>query len=216
MRITLTIAGVALGALLSPLASHAAIITGEFWDADTAINSLADADAVIASGSATATFLSSGIDYPGGADSIVADTTTLADFLGADAATLSGSGGTDLERSVFRFSGMVELMNIDQMFSVGSDDGFRLSIGGSEVSAFDGKRSFGTTDLQANLGSGLVSFELVYFENRVETGVLFTIDDEVVTPDITPIPLPASGWAGLLALLGLGVFWRRRSARAAS
>jgi hypothetical protein len=177
--------------LASPLS--AATIMGEFWDASASLSDLADADAVIAAGPATATFDVSALDYPSGPDSVVVDTTTLSSCLGSDAGSLdpASAGALDMTYSVFRFTGMLDLLPGDQEFSVGSDDGFRLTIDGSVVSDLDGLRPYATTVVDADPGTGLVPFVLVYFENEGVTGVEFAIDGTIVAPFNTAVPIPA-------------------------
>ena len=213
MRKFLLCSGLAMGLGLAPIAASAATILGEFWDASSRIATLDDALDIIATGPATATFDSSGIDYPDGDTNIIPDATTLADFLGSDAASLSGAQDTTMEQSVFRFTGFLSLDDADTLFSVGSDDGFQLTIDGDVISSFTRLRSFGVTETTANLGAGIFAFELIYWENLVETGVEFEINGETVTGVSVPtvVPLPASGLALLAGLAGFGVMRLRRA-----
>ncbi len=193
--------------------ASAANITGEFWDVAVPVESLNEALAYVARTPPTATFDSSGIDYPVGAPVTLPDSTSLATFLGADAASLSGDGNATLEESVFRFSGFVAISTPTSTVTVGSDDGFQLTIGGFEISSFQSERAFNRTSVSANLGTGILPFDLVSFENQGVTGIEFEIDGETVTgvpdpatgptSDPTLVPLPASG---LALLIGLGLF----------
>ena len=207
----LAAAALALG--LTTVSAQAATFFGEFWDASTPVSNIAAADAIIAGGDATATFTTEAIDFPQGSNNTVADATSLTDFLGSAAASLAGPAGvgsTTLEDSVFRFTGMIDLVAGDQDFTVGSDDGFRLSIGGLEI-GFDNQRSFGNTTTTADAGSGPTSFELIYFERGGVTGVEFFIDGTLASP--SAVPLPAGLQLMVLGLGALGFVARRRHRR---
>jgi hypothetical protein len=153
-------------------------LAGTFWDSpdDQDLSNLATADTV-SSGAVTATFLATTIDYPDGATDSVSTDTLVKDFLGVDAATLSPSAAGDLTilRSVLKFTGFIEILAVDDIdastpeielgFSVGSDDGFRLRIGGVLVSQFDGLRGFSFTSETAVFAApGLYAIDLLYFE----------------------------------------------------
>lgn len=196
----------------------AATFQGEFWDATTAVGKLEDADAIIAGGPADATFDSTGIDYPQGTDTTTNDSTSLSDFLGTDAGSLLGTDGigdTDLTDSVFRFTGFLDLLAGEQLFSVSSDDGFRLTIGGMVISSAEA-RAFSTTSVNVDAGSGITAFELIYFERSVVTGVNFSIDGVLAAPAdmVSTVPLPAGLPLALVALTALGLAARRSKAQA--
>ncbi|MDG3002761.1 PEP-CTERM sorting domain-containing protein [Paludisphaera mucosa] len=161
-------------------------LDGAFYNGggSTYLTSLAMADAIIAAGRPTATFLSTSVDYPRGATTSVTDATTLGEFLGPDAASLSGGGASLLSTSVFHFTGYLKITgdldqvagnsSIDVNFAVASDDGFRLSIGGVEVIRYDGVRSFAASGALASFQvAGLYAVDLVYYENQGSTGVEF-------------------------------------------
>jgi len=185
--------------LLPVAAAQAATFAGSFWDADRSFGNIGDAAAYIAANDATATFQSSGIDYPNAGGSITSDT-TLAEFLGADAATLSGNGDSNLRTSVFRFSGSLGLTGM-QTISVGSDDGFVLKFDGVEVLGFSTPRPFRYSEGSFDVTDVKV-FELTYYENYGNTGVEFRIGGEVVNPSMAPAPVPVPA---ALPLLGAGI-----------
>ena len=199
-------------------AAFAATFQGEFWDAATPVGKLEDADAIIAGGDPNGIFDSTGIDYPQLGDVVSDDATSLADFLGSDADSLAGDVGIEdatLTDSVFRFTGFLDLLAGEQLFSVGSDDGFRLTIGGVVISSAEA-RSFSTTDVVVDAGVGITAFELIYFERTVVTGVNFSIDGVLAAPadPVAAVPLPA-GLPLILAALGTLGLAARRSNRAA-
>lgn len=215
MDISNKIAGAAFALTLLPGATIAATSTttfnGEFWDASAALFSIGDALAVIDAGSATGTFDSTAIDYPNGAADVISNSTSLSTFLGVDAASLVGTDATSLTRSVFRFTGFLDLAAGDQLFSVGSDDGFRLTIDGVEISAAS-NRSFSFSDATTDAGTGITAFELIYWENAVVTGVEFYVDGALAVAAGAPpatVPLPAGFPLALLGLGALGLVTRR-------
>jgi hypothetical protein len=204
---------VILGVAIAAAPATAATFHGEFWDASTAITNLTQADAIIAAGPATATFESTRIDYPAGSGLTIGSGSSLATFLGADAATLSGSSTVAVTRSVFRFTGFLDILGGNTIFRVSSDDGFRLKVGGVQISSFNGTRSFGATSVTRNLASGLTPFELVYFENAGQAGIEFRVNGALAVP--SAVSLPASLGLLMASILGLGVVARKRRTVAA-
>ena len=210
-RLTAALAG---AAAMFGTASAATLVsvTGSFYDAGT---DFADVDAAIAfadANAADATFDVTAIDYPrGDLGSLTSATTTLAAFLGDDAASLVGDGSATLEQSVFVFSGQIRLDGTEETFTVGSDDGFRLLIGGQLISENVPPRGFEFTNATPGLAAGLYTFTLVYFENQVFTGVEFRVDGDVVMAG-APVPLPAGAVLLLTGIGGLAAA-RRRATR---
>lgn len=186
----------------------AATFTGEFWNANAGFNSINQAIAFTQNNAVTATFESTGIDYPNGGTNNVSSTSTLASFLGADAASIVGNGNATVETSVFRFTGFVDLEPGTQQFIVGSDDGFRLTINNTLVSQQSRPRGFGNTTRNRNPGSGIVPFELFFYENFGNTGLEVFIDGQIA--QASPVPIPAGLPLLLSAFAALGLLkWRR-------
>lgn len=194
-------AGAAMLAALGASASAATLVnvTGKYFRTSELIRNLADADAV-ATTAPLATFNVTAIDYPN-AGAILGNSSSLAQFLGVDAASIVGPGADTLSMSVFVFEGFLDLgAQAVRRFSVGSDDGFRLTLDGNVISQFDGERTFDLTEVALASGGSMVPFTLIFFENWGEIGLEFRINDRIVS--VNPVPLPA---APLLMLTGLGV-----------
>ncbi|MEM8790011.1 MAG: VPLPA-CTERM sorting domain-containing protein [Pseudomonadota bacterium] len=184
---------------------------GEYYDSSSSLNSIAGARAVIsASGSTpTAEFDAFAIDYPAGAEDISSGT-VLSAFLGPNGSITSGSDNA-LATSVILINGTLDLAPGTYSFSVGSDDGFELSFGGSVISSFDANRAFNTTTQSVTIEAGdNQDFELLFWENLGFTGLLFEIDGNVVDQSIAAVPLPA-GLPLLLAGIGGIALFRRRT-----
>lgn len=197
----------------SACGASAATIQATFWDAPGTFGTVDDAIAYAQANAATATFDSTLVDYPGQGDTVRSGRTTLADFLGPDAASLSGAHNTRLNTSVFHFTADLYLFPGNYQITVGSDDGYRLTFDDVLVSERVRPRAFRPTTLALEV-AGPVTFDLWYFENRGKTGVVFTIDGEVVSSQgLVPVSLPGSMplMAGGLLLAGLIGGLTRRS-----
>lgn len=192
-----------------PSMSHAATFQGEFWDLSAPNFSINQALNAISGVAPTATFLSTAIDYPNGNQNVQRSNLTLAQFLGGDAASIVGNGTAAITTSVFRFTGLVNLVPGTQNFALGSDDGFRLTLNNTVVTEQNTPRGFRFTTIDSDVGSGIVPFELIFYENFGNTGVEFFIDNVLAVP--APVPLPATLPLGLAALSVFGFMgWRRR------
>lgn len=203
--------------ILSAGASYASSFNGSYWNA-TSFNSIDQVYSYIETNEATATFDSTTIDYPGAAGSI-SDATTLQEFLGAtgDGLSLSGAFNNRLEKSVFTFSGILNLNGL-QSIKVGSDDGFGLKLDGVEVLRHSAPRAFGYTS-GSHTFTGSTAFELIYYENYGYTGVEFQINDQIVSSAMSvgntavpSVPLPAGLPLMAGALAGFGLL-RARAAK---
>lgn len=187
-------------------------VTGEVWNGTATLNNLGDADTLIASDVADATWDVSAIDYANGdSANSISSNSSLSNFLGVDAASLTGTNLPDLNNTAFRFTGMINIDAGDNTWSVGSDDGFRLKIGGNVIGSFNGTRGFRTSSGSLSLTPGLYTFELVFFERTGRTGVEFKTNDLISEASAVPVPGAALLMGGVLAA---GVARKRRAGKA--
>ncbi|GAA4649511.1 hypothetical protein GCM10023116_17850 [Kistimonas scapharcae] len=114
---------------------------------------------------------------------------TLSDFLGVeDSHTLFGNPDAHLHTMAFRFSGYIDLKAGDHHFSVGSDDGFVLRVGGRDISRYDGNRPYsrdnkGSGDFHVDR-DGLYPVELIYWENGGKAKLDVELEGQSINPDI--------------------------------
>ncbi|PWR03103.1 hypothetical protein DKT77_07735 [Meridianimarinicoccus roseus] len=203
--------------LCSPVGAVASTVTGMYWKSNAEFFHVNEAIGFANNNadSPTATFTSSGIDYPNGKKTLTSSS-TLTDFLGVDAATIKGDGSSQLATSVFYFTGMLNLFG-SKTLKVGSDDGFVLALDGTNVMWQATNRAFGYTSTSYDF-TGQTRFSLLYYENKGNTGVEFSIDDWIVGRDPQPskVPIPAALPAlatGLAGLILLNLRARRTAAR---
>jgi len=185
-------------------AASAASFNGSFWDAPAnSFANITDAIAFTVGKTPDASFSSTSIAYGDGPGFGIG---TLADFLNADAGSVVGDGSVNFQESVLRLTGFSFLTTGDDI-TVNSDDGFLLSIGGSEFSRFEGLRGPGGSTTDTFTGpTGRYAVDLWYFEGAPTQARL----EANLVP--AAIPLPAGGLLLLSALAGGGVVARRRRA----
>jgi len=90
--------------------------------------------------------------------------TTLAEFLGDDAASLSGDGAVEFGPTGLSLSGYIFIPEGTHEISVSSDDGFLLNVGGVNFSSFLGGRGTDETPRVAEFEGGLYEIDLLYFD----------------------------------------------------
>lgn len=211
-------ASIATAALLTflPFSAQAASFVGQFWDSPTGFGTVDQAIAYADNNAVTGTFTSTTIDYPNGSTGSMSDYTSITTFLGVDGLSYSGVVPSNLKTSVIRISGTFVPGAGSKTYSVGSDDGFALTVGGTEISRYSNPRGFRYTNVNHDAGSGPVDFVLTYYENYGYTGLHFKIDGQTVTnaiaaPSSTPAPVPVPAALPLLAgaLGALGIARRR-------
>jgi hypothetical protein len=190
---------------------------------NAAVNTTADAFATIAVTPADFTFTAANIDYPNGDGFSVVNPTGLGFFLGTDGASLSGFQDEDVAGTILLLRGFIAIAEARTVsFAVNSDDGFRLTIGGVQISEFPGDRgpdfTFGDATFSA---AGLYPIELAYYANNAGLSGLTFYSTLGGGSTVGPAPqgytlvpagilyaVPSPGAAGL-ALLGLSLAARR-------
>lgn len=118
-----------------------------------------------------ASFTATEIAYGGNKSS-----TTLAQFLGEDADTITGDGSIEMGPSGLALSGYIYIPPGVHEIAITSDDGFSLSIGGQPFSAFNGGRSADETARVAEFDGGLYEIELLYFDGGGAQSLTMSID----------------------------------------
>lgn len=148
-------------------------LRGAVYVPGTAINSLADFQAILDSGAdPDLTFTATEIAY--GAKS---SNTTVAEFLDHDAGSLSGDGTAfEMGPSGITLSGYVYIPPGAHVISVFSDDGFNLSLGGVDFSAADGITNGQASSRLAEFDGGLYAVELTYYDAKNAMSLAFAID----------------------------------------
>ncbi|MEM7566924.1 MAG: PA14 domain-containing protein [Pseudomonadota bacterium] len=142
-------------------------LEGRIYNAASDIPNIPAAEAFAASNPTFATFTATTLDYPQGVVSAVGD---LANFLGADAASLSDPalGSTAMQNMVFVIEGYLDVpAGASHSFAVRSDDGFRLQVNGNTEIEFLNPRGPGTTSTAGagvTLTEGLHHIRLTYWE----------------------------------------------------
>jgi Ca2+-binding RTX toxin-like protein len=91
--------------------------------------------------------------------------TTVAEFLGDDAASIDGEGGAlEFGPSALTLSGYIYIPPGVHEIEVVSDDGFRLELGGMDFMEFEGTRATDATARVAEFEGGLYEIDLLYFD----------------------------------------------------
>ncbi|NIY85419.1 Ig-like domain-containing protein, partial [Vibrio hepatarius] len=150
--------------------SHSNGLTGKFfaYDQNTGdygnIDSVADAEAIIGSGSPDLTFVSTDLDYRLGS-SLTTDA-NVAEFLGDDAASISGQIPTGTTDGIFQMTGAIYLEAGSFALRVNADDGYMIKIDGNVVAVFDGNQSAHERvgDVFDIDSSGYHTIEIVYWD----------------------------------------------------
>jgi len=147
-------------------------LTGQLWiNVDPGTDTLAQADAIIAGGLASANFLSTTVDYPSGpAGSALVSSTyaTVLDAIGIATIDNASVLTDDVLNTVMRFSGFFAANAGETWdFSVLSDDGSAVDIQGTRILNNDGIHGFGGPTTEVTFGStGLYALDVIFFESQ--------------------------------------------------
>ena len=139
---------------------------GYFYDVD--VTSLDEALEYVQDNLPTASFISSQIHYPRVEGGTVPDTTTLAEYLVEDAATLSGAQDATLDGSIFMFEGMFVIPEPGtytiQAFTDESPNWLGIQTDSNNGIYVESQQiTFDT--------AGFAPFRLIYFEHTGSTGI---------------------------------------------
>ncbi len=151
-------------------------LVGAVYDTDARIASIDALMAGIAEGSLVQTHsLATGdIAFAGKGDQ------SLSDFVGGNGAVTGGDGETAVETMGVHLSGYIWIDPGRHSFTVRSDDGFALQIGGEEMIRFTHDRWTQPTMAAAEFEGGLYKIDLYYFENTGAQTLELMLDGEVV------------------------------------
>ncbi|MDF8333659.1 LamG-like jellyroll fold domain-containing protein [Novosphingobium cyanobacteriorum] len=171
--------GAAAAAGAQPAVHAGTGLTGEVFDRSTGFDSIDDLIAQSATKAANFHFTASTVDFGGGWKS-----GTLGSFLGENAALNDGGASTDMTTIGMHMKGFVWLSAGQHLVTVRSDDGFRLDLGGSEVSSYPWGRGFSATSEAITVAKdGLYAIDLYYFENYGAEGLRLELDGQTMTAD---------------------------------
>jgi hypothetical protein len=116
----------------------------------------------------TATFNATLLNYIGG------DKTPVEAWLGSDGASVQpqpNAGSNGIYTSYFDFSGFFNVTTPTVTFTIGSDDGAALYIGGALVASTDGVHMLQTSTVSVDFSQpGLYAIDLQYFNRSTQDG----------------------------------------------
>ncbi len=156
---------------LSPVATHADApggiplsgtgLDGAVYAPGTYIHTIERLEQVIADvGDPDLLFTATQLNYRG-----TGSNTTVADFIGNDADSLSGNGDAiEMGPSGMVLSGFIYIPPGMHEIEVVSDDGFSLQLGGVDFSEYENSRATDSTARVANFEGGLYSLDMLYFD----------------------------------------------------
>ncbi len=134
------------------------------------------------------------------------------------ASFVSGNSGLTIERTLMRITGAALFEN-GKSYALLSDDGYDLSIGGTQITRVEGRQAPG--GLNGNGGAefftfgqatGVYDIELLWFEGQDTQVQLVFAEADGTNLVPAPVPLPAAGFLLIGALGGLAAVKRRRKA----
>lgn len=147
-------------------------LTGQLWtNVAPNTDSLAQAQAIINGGFATANFLSTTVDYPAGPAGSTVTSATYANVLDAAAqATLDNPAvlPDDVLNTVMRFAGFFGVQSPGVWtFHIPSDDGSAVDIQGTRILSNDGIHAFGGPSTTVEFTTpGLYALDIIFFESQ--------------------------------------------------
>lgn len=170
-------------------------LTGQLWtNVDPTTDTLAQAQAIIDGGYATANFLSTTVDYPAGPDGATSTSATYASVFDATALSTLDNASVlpdDVLNTVMRFAGFFGVFGANEVwtFHIPSDDGSAVDIQGTRVLNNDGIHGFGGPSTTVEFTNpGLYALDVLFFESQAsQWGIEFRggLDGAVPTTDIS-------------------------------
>ncbi|WP_347986120.1 PA14 domain-containing protein [Methylomonas sp. AM2-LC] len=189
-------------------------LNGSYYAFNTWPGSLANTQNLInAAGAPTATFTATSVCFPS-CNTSIGDGSTLAQYLGANASNISLNNITNLSEHAVVLNGYIAITAPGSyQFSILSDDGSQLQIGGKTIFNADGDHGFsgGTATVQFS-NSGLYKFDVLAFEDAGVTGLTVLENGNALTANqlFTSAVPEAEEWTMLM--LGLCMMgWVTRS-----
>ncbi|MEM6637647.1 MAG: LamG-like jellyroll fold domain-containing protein [Pseudomonadota bacterium] len=159
-------------ASVSGVPSRGTGLAGKVYAPGTAIHDIDDLEALASSGDPELLFTATQMSYGGKKSS-----TTVAEFLGEDAASIVGDGDAyEMGPSGLILNGYIYIPPGVHQIEVVSDDGFELNIGGVPYSDFQGKRPAESTAKTAEFEGGLYQIDLSYFDASGSMSLMLMID----------------------------------------
>ena len=179
----------------------------------------------------SAAFVSTSVDYPLGAATVALDqTTTIAQFLGTDAATLTnpsvGSNpiltavGSSVNGAIMRFTGFFRVNAAGSVFfNIGSDDGADIVIQGKQVALNDGINPFNTLSSPVEVdftAPGLYALTIDWFDGEfTQAGLEFGTgpSNSIIGQGLlyqSPIPEPPTAMLFGAGLVAFAIFLKLR------
>ncbi|PRY85037.1 LamG-like jellyroll fold domain-containing protein [Donghicola tyrosinivorans] len=123
---------------------------------------------------ATHTFTANAISFSG------TGRQSLTDFLSEHGTVTSGEGSTAVHTMGMHLTGYIWLDAGEHTFTVRSDDGFALEIGGTELISFSAARAVGSSIGTGTFTAGLYQIDLYYYENAGSQVLDLALDGEAI------------------------------------
>ena len=152
-------------------------LLGMVYDTGSSMNRVDDAQNLIDTTAADASFTATRLDYPNGLGNRAPNNIALSDFLGDDAADLDVFGPDDdlvVDTLTIHFSGYIYIPEGTHDFTIVSDDGFRLQIGGDLIAEYDKNQGFREETGSQYFEGGVYAFDLVWYQNGGQSGLEVT------------------------------------------
>lgn len=190
-------------------------LNGSFYSFNTWPGSLANAqDLINAAGAPAATFIAQSVCFPS-CNNAIGDDSMLAQLLGSNATHISANNVSSLSFSAMVLNGYIAINTPgNYQFTLLSDDGSRLQIGGTTIINADGDHGLsGGSAIVGFTNPGLYKIGVLAFEDQGATGLTVLQNGNALTASqlFTSAVPEADQWVMMLCGLPL-VGWvaRRR------